>query len=82
MITKTSRSGAAIFAPRPPAISYPMQLLPYSMWKFFGCVVRHSLCRSPGIDPAAFSMIASGPETSLMTPISSPWLGRGLSRMS
>ena len=41
--TYTSRSGAAILIPSPPAISYPIVEKPYSRWNCFGWRARHSL---------------------------------------
>ena len=76
--TKTSRSGAASLTPRPPAISYPMQEYPYSTWYPFGSRVRHNLCRSPGIEPAAHTTTSRASETSLTAPSTSDCAGSGV----
>src|SRR6202046_5077041 len=54
-----------------------MHEYPYSTWYPPGSTVRHSLCRSPGMEPAAQSTTSVASDTSLTTPITSAWAGSG-----
>ncbi len=52
-----------------------MQEKPYSTWYWRGERARHSLCRSPGIDPAALMTTSSSPTTESRAP--STWVCEG-----
>ena len=54
-----------------------MQENAYSTWYCLGSSARHSICRSPGIDPAACTMVASGPTVSFSAPSTSVCAGSG-----
>jgi hypothetical protein len=54
-----------------------MHEYPYSTWSVPGARERQSLCRSPGIEPAAHTTTSGSPAAAYTAPITSPWLGSG-----